>query len=70
MILEMMAVSLAALVGLGIVTFAALRAWHGWLAFRRWEVERGGLDAGSRIELAALRERLRRLEAIAAGVDL
>lgn len=67
MILEMMAVSLA---GLGIVTFAALRAWHGWLAFRRWEVERGGLDAGSRIELAALRERLRRLEAIAAGVDL
>jgi hypothetical protein len=46
-----------------------LRAWHGWLAFRRREVERVA-DAGSRIELAALRERLRRPEAIAAGADL
>lgn len=69
MIVEVATLALASLVGLCIVAMATLRAWHGWLAFRRWEVERGSAETGSRIELAALRERLRRLEAIAAGVD-
>jgi hypothetical protein len=60
----------------GIVTYAALRGWRGWLELKRFEVaaERNG-DApdptpGVRIEMADLKERLRRLEAIAQGVDL
>jgi len=53
------------------VSLAALRAWLGWLDVRRLEVAAGrqaapGLDRG---ELAALRDRVKRLEAIAAGVD-
>lgn len=55
---------------------AALRAWRGWLDLRRLEIASRSpapeieQDAGTRIEMAAIRERLRRLEAIATGVDL
>jgi hypothetical protein len=64
---------LLALTGLGLiamVSLAALRAWLGWLDIRRLEIAAGrrspaGLDPG---ELATLRERVKRLEAIAAGV--
>jgi len=65
---------LLALTGLGLVamvSLAALRAWLGWLDIRRLEIAAGsgatpGLDRG---DLAALRERVKRLEAIAAGVE-
>ena len=69
----------AALVGLTIVASALLRAWHGWLALKREELERvkdthdsdGGSSIGAaRIELADLKERIKKLEAIASGVDL
>jgi hypothetical protein len=55
---------------------SALSAWRGWLELRRRELDtrRGGdrLDrAPARlIELGDVRERLRKLEAIARGVDL
>jgi hypothetical protein len=54
---------------------AALRAWRGWLDFRKLELasRQNGApeeDVGVRIELAAVRERLKRLEAIASGVEL
>ncbi|MEE4539555.1 MAG: hypothetical protein V2J51_13815 [Erythrobacter sp.] len=65
------------LVGLAIVTFALLKAWGSWLAFKRAELDRarasepGGSPLGAaRIELADLKERIRKLEAIASGVDL
>jgi hypothetical protein len=52
----------------------ALRGWNGWLAVRREELahRRSGDEAGVavRIELADVRERLRKLEAIASDVDL
>jgi hypothetical protein len=50
---------------------AALHAWRGWLDLKRLEIEqRGGTSApAARIEIADLRERVRKLEAIAAGVD-
>ena len=53
------------------VSLAALRAWLGWLDIRRLEIAAGsgaapGLDRG---DLASLRERVKRLEAIAAGVE-
>lgn len=64
------------LAGLTLVVLAALRGWQGWLALRHREIElRASTPAGLsgnaalRIDLAELRERVRRLEAIAAGVD-
>lgn len=67
--------SVSALTGLAMIAMAALRGWDGWLALKRLEIERAGAndswgDAASMIDLADMRERLRKLEAIAAGVDL
>jgi len=64
-----------ALAGLGIATFAGLRGWQGWLDVRRLELassRTGGprSPAGEMIEVADLKERVRKLEAIAAVVDL
>ena len=69
-----------------IVSLAALRGWGQWVSLRRHEIDQrfapaGGAsgysasddavgNAASRIDLADLRERVRKLEAIAAGVDL
>ena len=66
----------AGLAGLGMVTVAALAGWRGWLDLKRETLHRDdeptsrGPTAGARIEIADLRERIRKLEAIAAGVDL
>jgi hypothetical protein len=56
---------------------AATRAWKGWLEVRRLEIasrcaepEAAEDGIGVRIELADVRERLKKLEAIAAGVEL
>lgn len=66
--------ALAALAGLFITSRATLAGWNGWLALRRLEIERrrdpGAPSPGTRIELADLKERIRKLEAIAAGVDI
>ncbi|MEQ1688509.1 MAG: hypothetical protein ABL874_08045 [Sphingopyxis sp.] len=73
--------SAIALVALTIVSLAALRGWSLLMELRRHEIDtRPAISAdhddappshtGSRIELADLRERVRKLEAIAAGVDL
>lgn len=67
------------LVAVIVVVGAGLRAWQGWLDLKRCELEhapaRRGVDdpAGlgtARIELADLKERIRKLEAIASGVEL
>lgn len=71
---------------LAIVSLATLRGWGQWVSLRRHEIDQrfapaGGAsgypanddavgNAASRIDLADLRERVRKLEAIAAGVDL
>jgi hypothetical protein len=54
---------------------AASRAWRGWLGLKRLELEARReapveSDVASRIELASVRERLKKLEAIASGVEL
>lgn len=65
------ALYLSALTGLAMIALAALRGWDNWLAFKRLELERHDTgNAASLIDLADLRERLRKLEAIAAGVNL
>lgn len=66
------------LVGLVIVATTTLNGWQGWLALKRRELEarrphpiEGGAGEGAtRIEIADLKERIRKLEAIASGVDL
>lgn len=73
-----LAIAVTGLIGLVIVTQAALKGWRGWLDLRKLELDsrsEGQTAAappspGSRIELADLKERVRKLEAIAAGVDL
>ncbi len=67
----------AGLAALAMLCGAALRGWHGWLTLKARELDlaqhRRSADAPGmtgRIELADLRERVRQLEAIAAGVDL
>jgi hypothetical protein len=66
-----------ALVAVAIVTIASLRGWQGWLQLKTRELDlhrpeiEGGVSTGmARIEIADLKERIRKLEAIAAGVDL
>ena len=68
-----------ALTALSIVSLVALRGWRDWIQLKREELAAGHSPeiqdpavphAGSRIEIADLKERLRKLEAIAAGVDL
>ena len=76
-----MIIAATSLVGLAIVATALLHGWQGWLALKRRELDRqSGIaepqaDTGShlgaaRIEIADLKERIRKLEAIASGVDL
>ena len=67
--------SASLLIGLAAAGWAALKAWNGWLDLKRFELthdagDRGLPPASGRIELADLRERVRKLEAIAAGIDL
>jgi hypothetical protein len=61
--------------GMTAASMAALKGWQGYLELRRFELthdtaERTLPPAGNRIEMADLRERVRKLEAIAAGIDL
>ncbi|QGN55409.1 hypothetical protein [Novosphingobium sp. Gsoil 351] len=69
-------IAAAALLGLVVIAASTLKGWQGWLELKRCELDRvqpaeprPGTGA-ARIELADLRERVRKLEAIAAGVDL
>ncbi|MFL6720889.1 MAG: hypothetical protein ACJ8FT_03670 [Sphingomonas sp.] len=63
------------LIGMAAAGWAGLKAWNGWLEFKKMELtqslgDRGLPPASGRIEIADLRERVRKLEAIAAGIDI
>tara|TARA_R110000772_G_scaffold23717_7_gene63286 strand:- start:1753 stop:1983 length:231 start_codon:yes stop_codon:yes gene_type:complete len=62
------------LIGLTTVSLIALRGWRDWIALKTKELdqhrEENPPSAASRIEVADLKERIRKLEAIAAGVEL
>lgn len=71
--------AMTALAGLGMIIAAGLAGWRGWLQLKAQELSAAQGDAytppvpgtaGARIEIADLKERIRKLEAIAAGVDL
>jgi len=62
--------SAVALAGLCVLVAASLKGWQGWLELRRMELGRkDGCSTAERIELADLKERIRKLESIAACVD-
>lgn len=67
--------SASVIVGLAGASLAALKAWGGWLELKKMELtqiagDRGLPPASGRIEMADLKERIRKLEAIAAGIDI
>ena len=78
---SLVVLSSASLAGLGLVGGFAAWAWAGWLRLRARELDTGRSEAnhsdrardlpavGQRIDLADLKERIRKLEAIASGVD-
>ena len=71
---SMMITAVASLAAAGLGSTAFLRAWRGWLELRRLELTgtrpgEFGMQTG-RIELADLKDRVRKLEAIANGTDL
>ena len=63
------------LLAIGLACLAALKGWNAWLDYKRLELASQTGEAtlprtGGRIEIADLKERVRKLEAIAAGIDL
>ncbi len=64
------------LTAFALLSFVGLKGFTGWLELKRAELEvhrnhdAPMPNATNRIELADLKERIRKLEAIAAGVDL
>ena len=75
-------IALTFLVATTLIVFALLRGWQDWLALKNRELEAGGAGArkdaenaqlsvgAARIELADMKERIKKLEAIASGVEL
>ncbi|WP_370177085.1 hypothetical protein [Alteriqipengyuania sp.] len=71
-------IAATSLLGVALVAAALLRAWEGWLSLKRRELEAAGQGrrdpddtrGSGPIALADMRERIRKLEAIANGVDL
>jgi hypothetical protein len=72
-------IAASALMGLLVIAGATLKGWRDWLALksreldtgrRTHEIEGGSREGAARIEIADLKERIRKLEAIANGVDL
>jgi hypothetical protein len=65
-----------ALAGMAIFIFAGLKAWREWLDLKRLELSGPGGrpreargPASDRIEMADLKERIRKLESLAACID-
>jgi hypothetical protein len=61
--------ALASVAALALLSLAALRAWHGWLDLRRAALAARQAPSPAGLDVAALRQRVRRLEAIASGLD-
>lgn len=71
----LVALASSGVIGLSVASVAALKGWHGWLELKRLEMGDGQASARStgslsRIEVSDLRERVRKLEAIASGIEL
>ena len=78
--MDFVSLALAGLIGLSALILAAhfsLKGWQAWIELKKMELASGSPQsdepvaspAGGRIELADLKERVRKLEAIASGID-
>lgn len=67
----LVALASAGIAGISLASAAALRGWQGWLELKRAELQqrRGRPTPPGRTEVARLKERVRKLEAIALGID-
>jgi hypothetical protein len=69
-------IAISSLAAIAILSFVGLKGFNNWLALQRAAIDAKAEPASSgaspmnRIEVADLKERVRKLEAIAAGVDL
>jgi hypothetical protein len=63
----LLTLALAATLAVALAAAVALKAWQGWLELRRLQAagSRPGARPSGRIDIADLRDRVRRLEAIA-----
>ena len=72
--LTVLTLASSGLLALSITAFAGLRGWQGWLELKRLELAGAQREPRSpameMIEVADLKERIRKLEAIASCVDL
>ena len=71
---SLIVIAAGSLVGIGMLAGFAAWCWKGWLDLKRAELgtaprQEGVAAIGNRIDVADLKERVRKLEAIAAGVD-
>jgi len=66
--------AITALAAIALIAVTGLKGFTGWLDLKRAELAAGPgagpAPVSSRIDIADLKERIRKLEAIAAGVDL
>ena len=65
-------IAAGSLAGIAIIAGIAAWCWKGWLDLKRAELgggQRAAPQVGNRIDVADLKERVKKLEAIAAGVD-
>ena len=77
---NLLVLSASSIVALAMLGAVWAWSWKGWLELKRQQFTTAGghtptdevpsTNIGSRIELADLRERVKKLEAIAAGVDM
>ena len=74
-------IAFSALACVMVLALTALAGWQSWLSLKlreldtmrgggRAEIDTGSREGAARIEIADLKERIRKLEAIANGVDL
>ena len=73
--ITMAVLAASVLIGMAAASWAGLKAWNGWLELKKMELtqiagDRGLPPATGRIEVADLKERVRKLEAIAAAIDI
>ncbi len=69
---SLIVIAASAIIGIAIVAGAAAWCWKAWIDLKRAELGAAPARVSSttnRIDVADLKERVRKLEAIAAGVD-
>jgi hypothetical protein len=69
-----LAMSLTTVVGVTILALISLKAFRAWIDLKQLELSHNSPasppSAAQRIDVADLKERIRKLEAIASGVDI